>query len=136
MTATDSGGNTYTKDAEINNTNGKTVAIFRAPVTTALTTASTVTITWTGTAATTLRSATVFYVKGLVTNPLDGTVGTATGNSATAQATTAGATTNGNDFIVGGVANATPAAGNNSCTALTAAGTAGKMEEEPVYKAV
>ncbi|MFI5053102.1 MAG: S8 family serine peptidase, partial [Acidimicrobiia bacterium] len=138
MTATDSGGNVYTRDAMINNATApaKTVAIFRAPVTTALTTASTVTVTWTGVAAATLRSATVFYVKGLVSNPLDGAVGTATGSSAAAAATTVGATTNGNDFIVGGVANATPAAGSNSCTALTAAGTAGTMQEEPVYKTV
>ncbi len=133
--AVDSGLNTYAVDASVNNVSGKAVGLLRAPVTTALSIGSTVTVTFGGGAATTLRSATVFYVQGLLTaSPVDGTVGTGTGNSASAAATTAGATTNGNDFVAGAVASGTVSTGNNSCTELTAAGTGGTMQEEPVYK--
>ncbi|MDT7539439.1 MAG: thermitase, partial [Actinomycetota bacterium] len=136
ITASDSVGNTYTNDADSNNVAGtKHVAILRAKVTTALTTAGIVTITF-PVSSTAIKAATVFFVNGPVTTtPLDGTSGAATGNTASAAATT-GATTQAADFVVGGVSTATLSTGNNSCVALTAAGTAGTAQEEPVYKSV
>src|SRR5947209_1791913 len=137
ISAVDSGGNAYTNDADSNNLNGKHVAILRAKVTTALTTASTVTITFPLATAIT-KAATVFFVNGVVqTSPVDGTVGVASNNSAAAAATT-GATSQAADFVVGGVTAATLGAASNSCTALASgtAGTSGTDQEFPVYKTV
>ncbi|MDX6485552.1 MAG: thermitase, partial [Gaiellaceae bacterium] len=125
--------NTYTQDKSINNTT-QSVSLIRAPVTQPLANGNTITITYPA-ASTATKSATIFYVNGLITtSPLDSTAGSATGNTATAAAAT-GSTASANVLVVGGVATATVGAGNNSCTALTAAGTAGTSQEEPVYKA-
>ena len=140
ITATDNstgGPNTYTRDAQINNATApaKTAALLRAPVTHALATGNTITITFPA-SSTALKSAVVADVTGLLTtSPLDSTAGTATGATSPASATT-GATTFGNDVVVGSDVNATLGAANNGCTAFGAAGVAGQMQVSPVGKVV
>ena len=137
MTATDNGTtpNTIRLGHPEQQHQRKHVDILRATVTQALASGKTITITYT-LATAIVKAATAFYVPGIVTaSPLDQT-GAATGSSTAAAATTGAATTQANEFIIGGVAVGTVGAGSNGCTASTAAGTAGTMQEVPVYKTV
>ena len=130
--------NTYTQDAGSNNATGtKHVALLRAPVTQALASGNTITVTFPVTSIA-LKVATVYAFRGVLTaSPVDGTVGTNTGNSGSATATT-GATSQASDLVVGGLASGTVTAngGNNSCSATGLLGAGGTMQAEAVYKNV
>ncbi len=130
--------NTYTQDAGSNNATGtKHAALLRAPVTQALASGNTITVTFPVT-STALKVATVYAFRGVLTSsPVDGTVGSSTGNTASATATT-GATSQASDLVVGGLASGTVTVngGNNSCSATGLLGTVGTMQAEAVYKNV
>ena len=138
MTAADNLGthNTFTADANINN-GTRHITLIRATVTQALAAGSIITITYPS-ATGVLKMGEVLVFRGLLTtSPIDGAVGQNTGSSVSATATTGG-TTQASDLVFGGITNPTVTVngGNNSCTAGAVIGTAGTMQEAPVFKNV
>lgn len=102
VSVADSKGNTYTNNADVTNTGGPTRAIiFSAPVTTALTTTSTVTVTFSRTV--TYANMSVFQVSGLLAaSPVDKTA-TNTNNSGSTAATVGptATTTQSDELLIG-----------------------------------
>jgi hypothetical protein len=142
ISMSDSGSNTYTKDVDITNASGPTrTLIFSAPVTTALTTSSTITISFTTAEKDIFVSA--FQVSGLVAASRVDQTKTNTGTNTTALTTGAMTTTTqandllfaafGVDFNTG--SNPTMTAGSGY-TALTTAQTSGIWGIFPEYQIV
>ena len=101
-TCADTGGNTYTRQVNASSANTNAVArlaIFTAPVTTALVNGNTITVTWT--TATTSEAMSVSEFSNV--DVIDGAAVTATGSS-TSPATGNAATTYREELLIGGIA--------------------------------
>ena len=117
VTVTDTSGNTYTQDASEPNSGNVRTLIFSAPVTTALSTISTVTVTF-GTSPSS-KAMSICYFSGLATASYKDQSSVATGSSLTPNSGTTAATSQPNELIIGAFgANFS----NNSFTAGTASG--------------
>src|SRR5262249_24227390 len=102
VSVADSKGNTFTKDADVTNgsgTRGVRTLILSAPVTTALTTSDTVTVTFgTSTAA---KAVSVHSVSGLLTASPKDQSHTATGNSGSPNSGATSTTAQANELLIG-----------------------------------
>jgi len=98
VTVTDTGGNTYTSDANITDGSNRSF-VFSAPVTTALTTSSTITVHFSP--STSYISASAFQVSGLISVSRQDQTSTASGTTASMSSGTTPTTTQAGELLFG-----------------------------------
>lgn len=99
VTVTDSGGNTYSNNADVTDSADTRTIVFSAPVTTALTTSNTITVSFTHSVQ--YINVSAFSVSGLLTaSPVDKTA-TSTGTSTSASVGPTATTTQAGELLIG-----------------------------------
>ena len=140
VTVADSAGNTYTNNADITDSSSTRTLVFSAPVTTALTTSNSITVSFTHSVQ--YINVSNFSVSGLLTaSPVDKT-STSTGTSTSVSSGTTGTTTQASELLIGalgidfsgnGTATLTPGSGY---AALPANAISGSWGIYPEYEIV
>jgi type II secretory pathway pseudopilin PulG len=103
VTVADTKGNTYTKDADIANgtgTSGVRTVVFSAPVTTALVSGNTITVTYPSAAA---KAVSVCYANGLISASRVDVTHTGTGNNTDPTSGATAATTQASELLFGAI---------------------------------
>jgi hypothetical protein len=126
-------GNTYTSDADVNNSSNVRTLVFSAPVTTALVSGDTIKVTY---PAAVSKAVSIYYVSGLVL-PKDQSA-TATGNSNSPSSGNTANTTQDYELLIGaiGYKNTSTFTAGGSFTALIKSTAGTNLTIQPEYRIV
>jgi hypothetical protein len=133
VSVTDTKGNIYTSDADVNYSSYVRTLVFSAPVTTALVSGNTITVTYPSAVS---KAVSIYYVSGLVL--LKDQSATATGNSSSLSSGNTANTTQDYELLIGAIGynNTSTFTVGGSFTALTKSTAGSKLTIQPEYRIV
>jgi prepilin-type N-terminal cleavage/methylation domain-containing protein len=133
VSVTDTKGNTYTSNADVNYSSYERTLVFSAPVTTALVSGNTIIVTYPSAVS---KAVSIYYVSGLVL-PKDQSA-TATGNSGSPSSGNTANTTQDYELLIGAIGynNTSTFTAGGSFTALTKSTAGSSLTIQPEYQIV
>jgi hypothetical protein len=135
VTVSDTKGNSYTSDADVNYSGYLRTLVFSAPITNALVSGNMITVTY---PTATLKAVSICYVSNLISASRVDKTATKTGSSTSPSSNATATTTQASEFIIGAIGynnNSTFTAGG-SFTALTKSSASSSLTIQPEYQIV